>query len=117
VDQSSKEEGRYVWSYDITITNLGDEIIQLLNRYWKITDQNAKVEEIRAPGVIGLQPIIKPNKSFAYSSFCQLPTPEGKMEGQYEFQTLEEEFFIIDIPTIILAAPVSNIHPLRSRVH
>src|SRR5690242_6419175 len=85
-EQSVQDEQRFLWSYEMTIENQSDEIVQLLNRYWKITDMRGKVEEVRGPGVIGLQPIIKPGKSFIYTSFCQLATPQGTMEGRYEMQ-------------------------------
>lgn len=116
-DQSSAENHRYLWSYDITITNKSDVIVQLLNRNWLITDMRGKVEEVRGPGVIGLQPIIKPGKQFAYSSFCQLITPQGTMEGTYEVQTLEDESFIVEIPKFILTCPSSATHLSRLRLH
>src|SRR5471030_2060595 len=73
-DESSPENHRFLWSYEITIVNESEEIIQLLNRYWRITDMRGQVEEVRGPGVVGLQPIIKPGKQFAYNSYCQLTT-------------------------------------------
>jgi ApaG protein len=117
IDQSSPETQRFLWSYDITILNTSDEIIQLLNRYWKITDMRGKVEEVRGPGVIGLQPIIKPGKEFAYSSYCQLTTPQGTMEGSYEIQTLDEKHYLIDIPKFVLTSPSSGTNAFRSRLH
>lgn len=107
-EQSSQENHRFVWSYEITIINHSDEIAQLLNRYWRITDMRGRIEEIRGPGVIGRQPLIKAGKSFTYSSFCQLPTPQGAMEGNYEMQTLDEIRFMIDIPKFVLTCPVSQ---------
>jgi ApaG protein len=103
-DQSVVENQRYLWSYEITIANDSEEIIQLLNRYWRITDMTSHVEEVRGPGVVGLQPLIKPGKKFSYTSFCQLVTPQGTMEGQYEMQTLEETRFFVPIPKFVLAA-------------
>lgn len=116
-DQSSKDSYRHLWSYDIIIVNESEEIIQLLNRVWRITDGRGKIEEIRGPGVIGLQPLIKPGKEFAYSSFCQLGTTSGSMEGQYEMQTIDEVHFFIDIPKIILASPSSESMSIRSQLH
>lgn len=116
-DQSSPEGNRFTWSYDITIANQSDQIVQLLNRYWRITDMRGKVEEIRGQGVIGLQPLIKPGKEFSYSSFAQLSTPQGTMEGHYEVQNLEEEVFIVDIPKFILTCPSSSESVFRSRLH
>src|SRR5687768_775248 len=85
-EQSDPLNQKFIWSYEITIVNEGAEIVQLLNRYWRITDMTGKIEEIYGAGVIGLQPLIKPSKPFVYKSFCQLSTPQGTMEGQYEMQ-------------------------------
>src|SRR5437868_371198 len=104
-EESSVADQRFLWSYEITIINDSDEIVQLLNRYWKITDIRGRVEEVRGPGVVGLQPIIKPGKQFIYTSFCQLTTPKGTMEGHYEFQTLDEVRFYAEIPKFILTSP------------
>lgn len=41
-DQSEPENQRYVFSYTITIRNLGSGEAQLLNRHWLITDANGK---------------------------------------------------------------------------
>ena len=116
-EQSSPENHRFIWSYDITIANSSDEIVQLLNRFWRITDMRGKVEEVKGPGVIGLQPLIKAGKTFTYSSFCQLTTPQGAMEGQYEMQNLEDTRFLIDIPKFVLICPSSTSEVYRSRLH
>lgn len=115
-EQSSRSQS-FLWSYEITIQNNSNEIVQLLNRYWRIVDMTGHVEEVRGPGVVGLQPIIKPGKKFAYNSLCQLTTPQGSMEGHYEFQTLEEENFTVPIPKLILAAPEEVAAAFRSRLH
>src|SRR5690242_17333340 len=101
-DQSAIDHHRFLWSYEIMVTNEGTELVQLLNRYWRITDMTSHVEEVRGPGVVGLQPLIRPGKKFSYTSFCQLMTPQGTMEGHYEMQTLTEEQFIVTIPKFIL---------------
>jgi ApaG protein len=116
-EQSDPTHQKFVWSYEITIANNSNDIVQLLNRYWRITDMTGKVEDIQGAGVIGLQPLIKPRKSFVYTSYCQLPTPQGTMEGQYEMQNLEEEHFKIDIPKFILSAPAEITVGFRSKLH
>ena len=116
-DQSSPETQRFLWSYDITIINLSDQVVQLLQRYWKITDMHGKIEEVRGPGVIGLQPLIKPGKEFSYSSYCQLTTAQGSMEGSYEIQDLNEKHFLIAIPKFMLTSPHPTVSALRSRLH
>jgi ApaG protein len=115
--QSDSDKQRFTWAYEVFIKNTGEEIVQLLNRYWKITDMSSKVEEIEGPGVIGLQPIIKPGREFIYNSFCQLSTPQGTMEGHYEMQNLDEQHFVVEIPKFILTAPDSLTRAYRSKLH
>ena len=117
-EQSSTDHQRFLWAYEITLSNESDETVQLLNRYWRITEMTGRLEEVRGPGVIGLQPVIKPRKSFTYTSFCQLSTSQGAMEGHYEMQTLEEEArFLVQIPKFILALPAAVSAGIRARLH
>lgn len=116
-EQSEPEHQKFVWSYEITIANNSNEIVQLLSRYWKITDMTGRVEEIHGVGVIGLQPLIKPDKKFVYVSYCQLMTPQGTMEGHYEMQNLDEQYFEIDIPKFVLSAPSEITQAYKSRLH
>jgi len=115
-EQSAIDNHRYLWSYEITVLNEGTDFVQLLNRFWRITDMTSHIEEVRGPGVVGLQPLISPGKKFAYTSFCQLMTPQGTMEGHYEMQTLAEERFIVNIPKFILSSPVMS-EAVRARLH
>lgn len=117
-EQSLSEIRRFTWSYEIVIDNQSSETVQLLNRYWRISDMTGHVEEVRGPGVVGLQPVIKPGKQFAYNSFCQLVTPQGAMEGNYELQVIEdEERFVVEIPRFILVTPTSISIAGRSSLH
>lgn len=116
-EQSDPDHQKFIWSYEISIENLTDGIVQLLSRYWRVTDMTGRIDEVRGAGVIGLQPIIKPGRRFIYTSFCQLAMPQGVMEGHYEMQTLEEDHFNIEIPKIILSAPTSITQGYRSRLH
>ena len=84
--QSDPLNQKFVWSYEIKIVNESEDIVQLLNRFWRITDMTGKIEEIHGAGVVGLQPLIKPGKQFIYTSYCQLVSPQGTMEGHYEVQ-------------------------------
>lgn len=116
-EQSEPTNQKFVWAYEIIIQNGSDEIVQLLSRCWKITELTGKVEELTGPGVVGLQPIIKPGKRFTYSSFCQLTTPQGTMEGYFEMQNLDELHFNVEIPKFILSAPSSITKNYRSKLH
>jgi ApaG protein len=104
-DQSEPEENRYLWSYTITIENKGAEKVQLLSRYWHISDAGGRVQEVRGPGVVGAQPILEPGESFEYTSGCPLPTASGAMVGRYQMRAASGEDFEIDIPMFLLESP------------
>ncbi|MDO8954457.1 MAG: Co2+/Mg2+ efflux protein ApaG [Gammaproteobacteria bacterium] len=104
-EHSSDAESKYTWLYEITLINLSDKIVQLINRHWILTDLNGHIEEVKGPGVVGLQPIIKPGESFSYSSFCVLHTQSGSMKGSYEMQDLDRHKFKVGIPEFLLCNP------------
>ena len=104
-DQSEPEEGRYLFSYTITIHNDGALPAQLLTRRWLITDANGKVQEVRGDGVVGEQPRIAPGKMHRYSSGAVLETPVGTMEGSYGMVSDEGVGFDATIPVFRLAVP------------
>lgn len=83
IDQSQPDRNKWVWSYEITVINAGEEPIQLVDRHWVITDAGGEVEEVRGEGVIGQRPVIEPGDSFSYQSFCPLATDYGFMRGSF----------------------------------
>jgi ApaG protein len=103
--QSKPDEGHYVWAYTIAIENRGCETVTLRTRYWKITDANGKVQEVRGAGVVGEQPTLKPGESFQYTSGCPLKTSSGIMVGAYQMQTARGELFNVMIPAFSLDSP------------
>ena len=105
--ESIPEDGYYVFAYHITITNQSETTVQLLSRHWVITDANGRVEEVQGPGVVGLQPMIRPGEKFDYSSFCPLSTPVGTMHGTYQMMTETGEVFDATIAPFTLAVPGS----------
>ena len=48
-DQSDVKANRYVFSYTIKITNIGNVAAQLISRHWVITDADNQVQEVRPP--------------------------------------------------------------------
>jgi len=104
-DESEPDERRFLWAYTVEITNVGSETVQLLNRYWQITDASGQVQEVRGPGVVGEQPVLAPGDAFTYTSGCPLPTPSGIMVGAYEMETAGGERFEVDIPAFSLDMP------------
>ncbi|NBC23445.1 MAG: Co2+/Mg2+ efflux protein ApaG [Gammaproteobacteria bacterium] len=104
-DQSEPELDRYVFSYTITIANLGDVPASLLSRHWIITDANGKVQEVRGDGVVGEQPHLNPGEQFRYSSGTVLETPVGSMEGSYQMLADDGVRFDAPIAPFTLAVP------------
>ncbi|HUI59483.1 MAG TPA: Co2+/Mg2+ efflux protein ApaG [Steroidobacteraceae bacterium] len=104
-EQSDPKEGRYVFSYTITIRNEGQVPARLLRRHWVITDANGKVQEVRGDGVVGEQPHLKPGQGFRYSSGAILETPVGAMQGSYEMVTDAGTRFAAPIAAFRLAMP------------
>lgn len=104
-EHSSPKISRFAFAYSISITNNGDEPVQLLRRHWIITDGNRKVEEVRGDGVVGQQPWIAPHTSYHYTSGAVLETPVGTMEGSYTMQRKDGDTFKALIPRFTLAKP------------
>ncbi len=105
VGQSEPDVGRYVFSYTITIENLGDLPARLLSRHWVITDANGKVQEVTGDGVVGEQPHLNPDETFRYSSGAVLETPVGAMQGSYRMEADNGTNFDAPIPPFTLAVP------------
>ncbi len=104
-EQSDSSEGRYVFSYRITILNEGNVTAQLLSRHWVITDSNQKTQEIRGDGVVGEQPRLGPGATFHYTSGTVLETPFGTMRGSYRMLAEDGTEFEAPIKEFILTAP------------
>lgn len=109
-EQSSPGENRFVWAYHIRIENHGSETVQLLNRYWHITDSLGHVEEVRGPGVVGEQPVLRPGEAYEYTSGCPLSTPSGIMLGSYEMQNADGSQFEVEVPAFSLDSPHQPVH-------
>lgn len=103
--QSQPEIGRYVFAYTISIRNVGRAPIQLISRYWLITNSDGHKTEVQGEGVVGEQPVILPGKTYRYTSGAILETPMGTMEGYYVMLSDLGENFHVDIPAFRLAIP------------
>jgi len=104
-DRSNPDENRYVWAYRVTIENRSDGFVQLLSRYWHITDANGRIEEVRGAGVVGDQPELNPGDSYQYTSGCPLTTPSGIMVGRYTMRDEAGQLFDVAIPAFSLDLP------------
>lgn len=103
--RSSPESLQYFWAYRVVITNQSTETVQLLSRHWMITNARGELTEVKGPGVVGEQPVLKPGESFEYTSGAPLNTPSGMMGGAYQMETASGERFDIEIPTFSLDIP------------
>lgn len=99
----------YLFSYQVTIENLGNETVQLISRHWDIFDSLNKKEVVEGEGVIGEQPIIAKNGIHIYNSFCSLVSPIGSMGGFFNMiiANTNQNFKVI-IPTFQLI--IKEIH-------
>lgn len=104
-DRSAPREGKFLFAYHITISNNGDETAQLLRRHWIITDAEGDVQEVRGDGVVGEQPVIQPGNSYEYTSYCDLKTNVGTMQGSYTMVRAGGETFDAQIAPFTLAVP------------
>lgn len=103
--QSSPEDQKYLFSYTITIINLGEQAAKLETRHWIITDANGKMTEVQGAGVVGETPSIPPNTAYQYTSGTVLDTPLGIMYGTYGMVSESGERFKATIKPFRLATP------------
>ena len=104
--QSDLGGGEFVFSYHITMENLGEQAAQLLFRHWRIHDAAGEDQEVDGEGVVGEQPMLTPGQTHEYQSFCVLSSPVGFMEGYYTFVRPDGLRFRVAIPRFSLEAPL-----------
>ena len=106
---SSPDSSEYFWAYRVVIENQGWETVHLLNRHWMITNERGELTEVKGPGVVGEQPVLKPGERFEYTSGAPLNTPSGMMGGAYQMESEGGERFEVEIPTFSLDRPNQNL--------
>ena len=104
-NESDPEKNAFFWAYHIRIENKGLQQIQLINRYWKITDAFGRIQEVRGEGVVGEQPVLAPGESYEYTSGVPLQTPTGFMGGFYEMVFGMDKHVDVVVPTFSLDSP------------
>ncbi|MBU1237732.1 MAG: Co2+/Mg2+ efflux protein ApaG [Gammaproteobacteria bacterium] len=104
-EQSDVDADRYVFSYAITITNVGSVAAQLVSRHWLITDADGEVQEVRGLGVVGDQPLLQPGEKYEYASGAAIETPVGTMKGTYQMVADDGTRFDAEIPEFVLSMP------------
>ena len=103
-EQSAPEQGLYLFSYTLSIANVGAVPAQLISRTWNVNDANGHTERVKGLGVVGQQPLLKPGEVFEYTSGTRLRTPTGTMHGSFFCVAEDGEKFDTDIPMFILDA-------------
>ena len=108
-EESTPADNQFRWAYHVRIENQGRETVKLLSRYWRITDASARVQEVRGPGVVGEQPVLKTGQAFEYRSWTQLPKPHGIMVGTYQMEREDGAIFDVAIPAFSLDSPYQTV--------
>src|SRR5580692_2924579 len=103
--RSSPDDSQYFWAYRVTVENQGKETVQLLSRHWMISNAHGELTEVKGPGVVGEQPVLKAGEIYEYPSGAPLDTPSGMMGGAYQRESESGERFDIEIPTFSLDRP------------
>jgi ApaG protein len=75
----------------------------LISRDWYIFDSLNEAKYVSGAGVIGEQPVLKPEEDFRYTSGCDLRSELGMMKGFYTFKNLTDgSIFEVFVPTFLL---------------
>jgi ApaG protein len=104
-ERSQPFQSRWFFHYTVRITNEGDETVQLLSRHWIATDANGHVQEVKGPGVVGEQPVLRPGESFQYTSGWPLKTSAGVLRGTYQMVSESGSHFDAEIAPFALKEP------------
>jgi ApaG protein len=102
-EQTDAAQQLYGFAYTVTIRNTGDVAAQLVARQWQISDHRGGVQEVRGLGVVGHQPLLKPGEQFEYTSWAQISTPQGSMQGRFYCITEDAHWFESPVPEFALA--------------
>lgn len=105
-DAPDATEQAFIFAYRIILENLGNTPVQLISRFWEISDSLSENKQVQGEGVVGEQPVIIPGESYQYVSWSPLTSEIGKMKGLYLFKDLSnDEMFEVEIPEFILQTP------------
>ncbi|HEX9998792.1 MAG TPA: Co2+/Mg2+ efflux protein ApaG [Abditibacterium sp.] len=101
-EESDPAAEKWVFAYEITISNEGNAPVMLVDRRWIIKDAHNNIEEVEGDGVIGQTPLLAPGTSFTYQSYCPLHTNYGFMRGSYGMIREDGERFEAEIAPFAL---------------
>lgn len=98
-----REDQGYWWRYCIRLENLGEQAVQLRERYWRVFSLSGALENVRGRGVVGEEPILsKAQPAFQYSSHINLQAPSGHMWGSFRMEREDGYTFDVRIPPFSL---------------
>jgi ApaG protein len=104
-DRSDPLNNQYFYAYKIKITNNSVISCKIIHRHWKIKDGNGKIFEVQGTGIVGEQPMLLPQESYEYTSFCPLNSPYGNMRGKYQMIDEFGNRFWVEIPLFFFRQP------------
>ncbi len=104
-EQSSPDENKFTFAYQIIITNDGNSWAKLVSRHWIIIDADGNREDVEGSGVVGYTPELSPGESFEYTNFCTINTNWGTMEGSYKMLREDDSTFEAEIKRFYLVYP------------
>jgi ApaG protein len=108
-DYSNPINNEFMFAYRITIENHNSFTVKLLQRHWFIFDSNSEHREVEGEGVVGVQPVILPQKQFQYVSGCNLKSEIGRMYGYYIMENENSKtIFKVKIPAFEMVVPFKN---------
>ncbi len=105
-EHSDPSANRYIFSYQVVITNEGFETVQLMTRHWIIINSEGDRDDVKGPGVVGNTPVLEPGDSFEYTSYCPLDTEFGTMEGSYQMIDNGGDKFDVEIGRFYLTTNI-----------
>ena len=104
-EMSHPQHNEFVFAYRVTIRNESPYTVQLVRRHWHIFDSCGEYREVAGEGVVGLQPVLKPNDTHIYVSGCHLESDLGAMHGTYTLRREADDVeFTVNIPRFELVA-------------
>ena len=107
VEHSRPMENKCIFTYRVTIENMGAYTVQLLKAYWFSQGSNGIIQELNFEGVNGQQPILVSQGTHQYVSQCQLHADMVTRSGYYTFvrKGKDGEILIVDIPEFQMCSP------------
>jgi len=106
---SNQQNNVYWWRYCIRLENLGDSVVQLRERNWRIFSLSGTLETVRGRGVVGQEPLLsREQPAFQYSSHVSLQAPSGHMWGTFRMEREDGYAFDCRIPPFSLESKQEN---------